>query len=164
MNTRTTGTERGSTGGGADPRAMFHVERFCPVRVAPSPLVSPVSLSLKPCSRCRGRRDRPGQTFCRRCHREYMRERRRAGLEPPLTPEQQARQRSRSLLNMAIDRGDIVRGACELAGDDCHGRIEGHHDDYDLPLDVRWLCVAHHKAHHASRSAATPSGQRAAAT
>lgn len=26
----------------------------------------------------------------------------------------------------------------------------GHHDDYDKPMSVRWLCQSHHKQWHAA--------------
>lgn len=45
----------------------------------------------------------------------------------------------------ALGRGDLVRGPCERAGDDCKGRIEAHHDDYSKTLEVRWFCKRHHK-------------------
>ena len=32
---------------------------------------------------------------------------------------------------------------------DCCGKPEGHHPDYSRPLDVVWLCDAHHKQAHA---------------
>lgn len=52
----------------------------------------------------------------------------------------------------AIRSGELVRGRCEQENEgDCSGRIEGHHDDYSKPLDVRWLCVSHHRRFHASR-------------
>jgi hypothetical protein len=38
-------------------------------------------------------------------------------------------------------------GVCSECDSTYH--IEAHHDDYSRPLDVRWLCAACHKQHHA---------------
>lgn len=51
----------------------------------------------------------------------------------------------------AVRSGRLVRpSACEECGKE--GQVDGHHDDYDKPLDVRWLCCRCHKAHHAKES------------
>lgn len=46
----------------------------------------------------------------------------------------------------AIYRGDLVRGPCEVCGEE---KTHGHHDDYSKPLSVRWLCPKHHTEWHA---------------
>lgn len=46
----------------------------------------------------------------------------------------------------AIRKGELVRGPCEVCGTTKH--IDGHHDDYSKPLEVRWLCRRHHILHH----------------
>ena len=43
-------------------------------------------------------------------------------------------------------RGDLVPQPCEVCG---KHTVDAHHDDYDRPLDVRWLCRRHHVQHHA---------------
>ena len=43
--------------------------------------------------------------------------------------------------------GKLTRKPCEVCG--ATDRIHAHHDDYALPLVVRWLCAAHHKQWHA---------------
>ena len=52
------------------------------------------------------------------------------------------------LLNNAIKAGKVEKpNACDDCGK-CECRIEGHHDDYTKPLDVRWLCRECHLLQH----------------
>ena len=41
----------------------------------------------------------------------------------------------------ALKTGKLTKGICEVCGDP---KVHAHHDDYDKPLDVRWLCSLHH--------------------
>src|SRR4051812_26186703 len=43
----------------------------------------------------------------------------------------------------AVRTGAITKEPCEVCGEI---RAHGHHDDYTKPLEVRWLCAAHHAA------------------
>jgi len=45
----------------------------------------------------------------------------------------------------ALTRGKIISEPCEICGDE---KSQAHHDDYNKPLDIRWLCIAHHNKHH----------------
>ena len=45
-----------------------------------------------------------------------------------------------------VRMGRMRRQPCEVCG--CNKQIHAHHDDYTKPLEVRWLCVAHHRQHH----------------
>ena len=44
----------------------------------------------------------------------------------------------------AVNNGTLVRQLCEV----CNEVAETHHEDYNKPLEVRWLCVKHHKELH----------------
>jgi len=48
-------------------------------------------------------------------------------------------------LRNAIRRGLLEKSPCEVCG---ALRVEGHHDDYARPLEVRWLCKKHHIEAH----------------
>ena len=52
---------------------------------------------------------------------------------------------ARSASHEAIISGKLVRQPCETCGELV---VEGHHDDYTKPLEVRWLCKKHHNEHH----------------
>ena len=53
--------------------------------------------------------------------------------------------RARGAVSRAIKKGRILRRGCEVCGSP---HTEGHHDSYDKPLDVRWLCTKHHTEAH----------------
>lgn len=45
----------------------------------------------------------------------------------------------------AVRDGKLTRQPCEVCGAE---PTEAHHDDYDKPLEVRWLCRKHHREYH----------------
>jgi excisionase family DNA binding protein len=71
-------------------------------------------------------------------------------------------ERARYLLNQAVKRGDMVRpSACSLCG--VVGRIEGHHESYDEPYVVEWLCQTCHWTHrHGKRPPRLPRPKKVA--
>lgn len=58
--------------------------------------------------------------------------------------ERLKRRKAREKLNHYLRDKKISRPTCEF----CQKKAHAHHDDYDKPLDVRWLCVKHHFEHH----------------
>lgn len=56
------------------------------------------------------------------------------------------RHKARWKVSRAISSGRLTREPCEVCG---ATKVHAHHDDYNKPLDVRWLCPRHHQEHHA---------------
>jgi hypothetical protein len=62
-----------------------------------------------------------------------------------LYPAAKKRANARSYANTYLRRGLLVRGPCE----DCGGpKAQMHHEDYDKPLEVRWMCRPCHLKRH----------------
>lgn len=58
------------------------------------------------------------------------------------------RKRASTAVHNAIRDGKLIPWPV-CAVPECSSKPEGHHPDYGRPLDVVWLCDAHHKAAHA---------------
>tara|TARA_Y100000593_G_scaffold50191_1_gene94590 strand:- start:3063 stop:3458 length:396 start_codon:yes stop_codon:yes gene_type:complete len=54
-------------------------------------------------------------------------------------------------VNNAIRDGKLKREPCEKCG---ANKVHAHHDDYAKPLEIRWLCPAHHQQWHATNGEA----------
>ena len=55
------------------------------------------------------------------------------------------RQKAHRLVSRAIKKALLVRAPCCRCGSE---RSLAHHEDYDKPLDVMWLCQPCHKQRH----------------
>ncbi len=49
------------------------------------------------------------------------------------------------IVGNAIRDGKLHKQPCEECG---NSKVHAHHDDYAKPLNVRWLCPAHHSQWH----------------
>jgi len=54
--------------------------------------------------------------------------------------------KAHGIVARAIRAKKLFRMPCEVCGNLI---TDGHHDDYDKPLNVRWLCAEHHREWHA---------------
>ena len=50
-----------------------------------------------------------------------------------------------SKLRRELKKGTISKLPCEVCG---NPKVQGHHEDYSKPLEVKWLCVQHHRKAH----------------
>lgn len=96
------------------------------------------------CSKCRSAPPANKQRYCVPCHNAYMREWRKTH---PLTAEQKKKDNARSYAGVYKKRGKLVKVPCESCGSP---RSQMHHEDYDRPLDVIWLCRPCHMRLHAA--------------
>lgn len=53
--------------------------------------------------------------------------------------------KARSAANHAVRDGKLRKQFCEVCGKE---KTQAHHDDYNYPLKIRWLCVECHNEWH----------------
>lgn len=59
------------------------------------------------------------------------------------------RRRTHVIVRRALLSGSIQKWPVCSVPECCTEKVVAHHADYDRPLDVVWLCQAHHKQAHA---------------
>lgn len=81
--------------------------------------------------------------YCQPCHNEYQRLNRHnwPSTKRKGTPEYEARYKA----NNARRDGILIPEPCEVCGNE---KVQMHHEDYEKPLDVTWLCKKCHQNHH----------------
>ncbi len=93
-----------------------------------------MTATLKTCFDCKSK-FRPSTANSKRCR-------------PCSDARIEIRELATSKVNQAIKRGAITRQPCEVCG---ATKVDAHHDDYNEPLAVRWLCRPHHQQFHAQQ-------------
>lgn len=78
-------------------------------------------------------------------HKEYLDEHRAEVNERRRTYKKRKTDYAGNKLNYAVRTGEIKRRPCEVCG---ATEAEAHHDNYNNPLEIRWLCKAHHSEWH----------------
>lgn len=81
-------------------------------------------------------------------HAVYMRRWRKTH---PLTPQQRKKDNARSYAGVYKRRGRLVPETCICGETD----VEMHHEDYDRPIDVTWLCRECHLTFHKKQTGVT---------
>lgn len=65
---------------------------------------------------------------------------------------------AQGVVEKAIAKGLLIPQQCELCGEsgrmkDGRRKVQAHHDDYNKPLAIRWLCQKHHHEWHKTNKA-----------
>ena len=82
--------------------------------------------------------------YCKNCHNSWMKDNRTKHSQ--LNDLQKLKANCRSYLNVYIKRGKITKLPCEQCN---NPSSEAHHEDYNKPLIVKWLCRSCHiKLHY----------------
>lgn len=126
---------------------------------------------MKACSKCEISKPytefhRSGKTadgligICKKCRR--IQDRARYDADPSVRERMQqaaekwkakneAKRQAHIRARAAVRAGKLSKRPCEVCGS---AEVDAHHDDYSIPLKVRWLCRRHHRQHHAALKAA----------
>jgi hypothetical protein len=67
----------------------------------------------------------------------------------PLNEFARARASTRSKTKVYIKRGLIIKFPCEVCKSE---NVQAHHNDYNDPYNITWLCARCHREHHVEQS------------
>jgi hypothetical protein len=86
------------------------------------------------------------KVYCKDCENAYQRR-----YQKNYTPRipQQKKIKCRAYAQKALEGGKLTRQPCERC---CDLKTEMHHEDYDKPLEVNWLCRECHLDLHNERN------------
>lgn len=68
----------------------------------------------------------------------------------PKSPRRNRMNIIRTAVKRAVKSGRLVKKPCEVCGAE---KVVAHHEDYNKPLHVKWLCTLHHWAEHKALAA-----------
>lgn len=64
--------------------------------------------------------------------------------------KQRPDRRANGIVTYFIACGRLVKQPCEVCGE---RKVRAHHDDYNKPVEIRWLCAKHHFEWHQKNKA-----------
>lgn len=99
--------------------------------------------------RKRYRDDPARQENAKKCGNSEAGKRSRAASIARQRAEDPKKIKARAKIQRALRKGEIERSPCFFCG--TQENLQAHHEDYDLPLDVVWLCAACHGKYHTIR-------------
>lgn len=95
-----------------------------------------------------------GGRYCKECAAQYARGHRRRYAD--LSPFERQQDIARSYVAVYLKRGHIQKGPCIACDAPAEETQAHHHNGYDWPLDVIWVCKPCHQDLHAGRTMERP--------
>ena len=114
------------------------------------------------CSKCNAIKENQQDQYCHQCRAlmkreryaarksdpEFMRcEREKAVKKFQVDEFARLKKNCREATHRLIKSGKLLKENCEVCNEI---EVEAHHDNYNDPANVRWLCKKHHAQHHST--------------